>query len=178
MLNLDPNHVNAVFARAACQNKKGDYSKAIEDYNRALELDCEKQILLNNQNKRSRRLLANRIQKEKESTTQSFYQESNKKLALQQTQAQNMRMHAGGEDDPDFINPNESNMNMLYMDTSQIINNQNNNNTNAKAADFSRKSKQPSTQFFSKDIRSALSGSVAYNQGGNQGDDLELNKCK
>lgn len=42
MLDLDPNHVNAVFARAACQNRKGDFAKAIDDYNKALELDGEK----------------------------------------------------------------------------------------------------------------------------------------
>lgn len=34
--------MNAVFARAACYNRKGDFIKAIEDYTRALELDGEK----------------------------------------------------------------------------------------------------------------------------------------
>ena len=36
VLQLDPNHVNAIFARAACMNKKGDFTNAIEDYNKAL----------------------------------------------------------------------------------------------------------------------------------------------
>lgn len=48
MLDLDPYHANALFARGACQNMKGDYIKAIEDYHVALEIDGQ------NNRKRSR----------------------------------------------------------------------------------------------------------------------------
>ena len=39
---MDCNHVNAVFARAACYNTLGDFNRAIDDYNLALKLDEEK----------------------------------------------------------------------------------------------------------------------------------------
>ena len=39
VLRLDPNHFNAAYARGACENKRGNYLKAIEDYNFALEKD-------------------------------------------------------------------------------------------------------------------------------------------
>lgn len=42
MLELDPSHANAAFARGACYNIKGNFLKAIEDYNMALEIDGEK----------------------------------------------------------------------------------------------------------------------------------------
>ncbi len=42
VLDVDPNHVNAAYARAACYNSKGQFSKAIEDYNIALMKDQEK----------------------------------------------------------------------------------------------------------------------------------------
>lgn len=42
VLEFDASHVNAAFARAACYNKIGDFHLAIEDYNKALELDKEK----------------------------------------------------------------------------------------------------------------------------------------
>ena len=48
VLDLDPYHANALFARGACQNMKGDYIKAIEDYHVALEIDGQ------NNRKRSR----------------------------------------------------------------------------------------------------------------------------
>lgn len=31
-LSLDPKHVNAAYARAACLNKKGEFESAIRDY--------------------------------------------------------------------------------------------------------------------------------------------------
>ena len=33
---IDPWHVNAAFSRASCLNIKGDYLRAIDDYNLAL----------------------------------------------------------------------------------------------------------------------------------------------
>lgn len=39
MLEIDPNHINAAYARGACENKRGNFAKAIEDYNMALEKD-------------------------------------------------------------------------------------------------------------------------------------------
>lgn len=39
VLRIDPNHFNAAYARGACENKRGNYLKAIEDYNFALEKD-------------------------------------------------------------------------------------------------------------------------------------------
>lgn len=39
VLELDPEHVNAAYARAACYNSKGQFSQAIEDYNLALTKD-------------------------------------------------------------------------------------------------------------------------------------------
>lgn len=39
VLRIDPNHFNAAYARGACENKRGNYLKAIEDYNLALEKD-------------------------------------------------------------------------------------------------------------------------------------------
>jgi Tfp pilus assembly protein PilF len=39
VLELAPDHVNAAYARAACYNSKGQFSRAIEDYNLALTKD-------------------------------------------------------------------------------------------------------------------------------------------
>ena len=39
VLEIDPSHVNAAYARAACYNSKGQFSQAIEDYNLALTKD-------------------------------------------------------------------------------------------------------------------------------------------
>jgi tetratricopeptide (TPR) repeat protein len=41
-LNLDPNHVNAALARAACYNFLGKFDQAIEDYDYALDKDKER----------------------------------------------------------------------------------------------------------------------------------------
>lgn len=41
MLELDTLNVKALYARAACHNLLQEYAMAIEDYNRALELDKE-----------------------------------------------------------------------------------------------------------------------------------------
>lgn len=40
VLKLDPDHVNAAYAKAACLNKIGEFGKAIEGYRRALEMDA------------------------------------------------------------------------------------------------------------------------------------------
>lgn len=40
VLSLDPSHVNAAYARAACHNKGGNFARAIEDYNLALSKDA------------------------------------------------------------------------------------------------------------------------------------------
>ena len=42
MLEIDPNHINAAYARGACENKRGNFDKAIEDYHMALEKDRER----------------------------------------------------------------------------------------------------------------------------------------
>jgi tetratricopeptide (TPR) repeat protein len=42
VLNIDPNHINAAYARGACENKRGNFAKAIEDYHMALEKDQER----------------------------------------------------------------------------------------------------------------------------------------
>ena len=42
MLRIDPNHINAAYARGACENKRGNFAKAIEDYNMALAKDQER----------------------------------------------------------------------------------------------------------------------------------------
>ena len=44
MLEIDPNHINAAYARGACENKRGNFAKAIEDYHMALEIDQERPI--------------------------------------------------------------------------------------------------------------------------------------
>lgn len=41
VLELDPGHVNAAYARGAAENKRGNYLQAIEDYNMALQLDSK-----------------------------------------------------------------------------------------------------------------------------------------
>lgn len=51
VLELDPTHVNALLARGACLNKKGEFKAGLEDYEEALKLDGEKQM------SRKRRLL-------------------------------------------------------------------------------------------------------------------------
>jgi tetratricopeptide (TPR) repeat protein len=38
-LQIDPNHYNAAYSRGACENRRGNFVKAIEDYNLALEKD-------------------------------------------------------------------------------------------------------------------------------------------
>jgi tetratricopeptide (TPR) repeat protein len=42
VLTIDPNHINAAYARGACENKRGNFAKAIEDYHMALEKDQER----------------------------------------------------------------------------------------------------------------------------------------
>lgn len=42
MLTLDPAHVNAAYARAACHNRKGNFAQAIDDYNLAFSRDRQK----------------------------------------------------------------------------------------------------------------------------------------
>lgn len=42
MLSIDPDHINAAYARGACENKRGNFDKAIEDYHMALEKDKER----------------------------------------------------------------------------------------------------------------------------------------
>jgi len=42
VLHLDPDHVNAAYARGACENKRGNFERAIEDYTLALEKDQER----------------------------------------------------------------------------------------------------------------------------------------
>jgi tetratricopeptide (TPR) repeat protein len=42
VLEIDPNHINAAYARGACENKRGNFAKAIEDYHMALEKDQER----------------------------------------------------------------------------------------------------------------------------------------
>lgn len=42
VLQIDPNHINAAYARGACENKRGNFAKAIEDYNMALAIDKER----------------------------------------------------------------------------------------------------------------------------------------
>jgi tetratricopeptide (TPR) repeat protein len=42
VLDIDPNHINAAYARGACENKRGNFAKAIEDYNMALAIDKER----------------------------------------------------------------------------------------------------------------------------------------
>ncbi len=41
MLELDPSHVNAAYARGAAENRRGNYLQAIEDYTMALQLDTK-----------------------------------------------------------------------------------------------------------------------------------------
>ena len=36
---MDPEHVNAAYARGAAENKRGNFAKAIDDYNMALQID-------------------------------------------------------------------------------------------------------------------------------------------
>jgi tetratricopeptide (TPR) repeat protein len=43
-LELDPSHVNAAYARAACYNRIGDFARAIEDYNAALSKDRQNSV--------------------------------------------------------------------------------------------------------------------------------------
>jgi tetratricopeptide (TPR) repeat protein len=38
-LEIDPYHINAAYARGACENKQGNFAKAIDDYNMALAID-------------------------------------------------------------------------------------------------------------------------------------------
>jgi len=52
VLELDPDHVNAAYARGACENKRGNFAKAIEDYVMALEKDQERAGLSPQENRR------------------------------------------------------------------------------------------------------------------------------
>jgi len=42
VIELDPEHVNALLARGSCLNKIGQFKEALEDYDNALKLDTEK----------------------------------------------------------------------------------------------------------------------------------------
>jgi tetratricopeptide (TPR) repeat protein len=44
VLEIDPNHINAAYARGACENKRGNYAKAIDDYHMALAIDQERTL--------------------------------------------------------------------------------------------------------------------------------------
>ena len=44
MLEIDPHHINAAYARGACENKRGNFAKAIDDYNMALAIDKERSM--------------------------------------------------------------------------------------------------------------------------------------
>lgn len=48
VIKKNPDHVNALFARAACYNTIGQFSAAIEDYNIALLKDQSQNILRSN----------------------------------------------------------------------------------------------------------------------------------
>jgi len=41
VLQIDPGHVNAAYARGAAENKRGNYLQAIQDYNMALKMDTQ-----------------------------------------------------------------------------------------------------------------------------------------
>ena len=41
VLQIDPSHVNAAYARGAAENKRGNYLQAIQDYNMALKMDTQ-----------------------------------------------------------------------------------------------------------------------------------------
>jgi len=43
-LEIDSHHINAAYARGACENKRGNFAKAIEDYNMALAIDKERSV--------------------------------------------------------------------------------------------------------------------------------------
>jgi tetratricopeptide (TPR) repeat protein len=43
VLELDPDHINAAYARGACENRRGNFEKAIEDYQMALDKDRERE---------------------------------------------------------------------------------------------------------------------------------------
>lgn len=42
VLEIDPDHVNAAYARGACENRRGNFEKAIEDYQMALDKDRDR----------------------------------------------------------------------------------------------------------------------------------------
>ena len=46
VLQIEPDHVNATYSRAACQNLRGEFENAIDDYMRALQLE-QKQAPVN-----------------------------------------------------------------------------------------------------------------------------------
>ncbi|RHY32515.1 hypothetical protein DYB32_002490 [Aphanomyces invadans] len=56
-LLLNPNHINAAYARASCYNKQGDFSRAIEDYHFALMKDQQG----SNKSKQAAKPLANPV---------------------------------------------------------------------------------------------------------------------
>jgi len=43
VLDIDPSHINAAYAKGAAENKRGNFAQAIEDYNMALEKDLERE---------------------------------------------------------------------------------------------------------------------------------------
>lgn len=60
VLEIDPNHINAAYARGACENKRGNFDKAIEDYHMALEKD-KRIVTTNDESGRKRMINHNRL---------------------------------------------------------------------------------------------------------------------
>ena len=61
VMDLDPGHVNAAYARAACYNSKGLFAKAIDDYNLALTKDQDKLSSSSAKRKEERRRRTNSL---------------------------------------------------------------------------------------------------------------------
>ena len=52
VLSIDPQHINAAYARGACENKRGNFAKAIDDYNMALKIDKDRSMSPYSNNRR------------------------------------------------------------------------------------------------------------------------------
>ena len=69
MLELDPDHVTAAYARGVCENQRGNFAKAIEDYTLALEKDQERSSSPSDSRRRLRQRNLNFIFEERHNQT-------------------------------------------------------------------------------------------------------------
>lgn len=96
VLLLDSDHINAAFARAACYNTIGQFSKAIEDYNFALSIDSN--LRLDSNRTESRRRFGSTLPPENDFSTRFDEEYANSKVII--PDSDNISVKSNQQDEP------------------------------------------------------------------------------